>query len=47
MQLTVNRISTILEKYQEDCSILDPILEGFVTPIMKFMQAYVRKTVLA
>lgn len=36
-----------LEKYQEAGSILDPILEAFVSPIMKFMQLYVRKQVQA
>lgn len=33
------------EKYQESSSILDPVLEGFVSPIMKFLQIYVRKQV--
>ena len=31
------RINAVLEKYQEQSSVLDPILDAFVTPIMKFL----------
>ena len=41
------RINAVLEKYQEQSSVLDPILDAFVTPIMKFLQVYVRKAVAA
>lgn len=34
-----------LEKYQEQSSVLDPILDPFVTPMMHFLQLYVRKAV--
>ena len=34
-----------LEKYQEQPSVLDPILEQFISPIMSFLQVYVRKAV--
>lgn len=42
-----NRINSILDKYQEQSSVLDTILEQFVSPIMAFLQEYVRKSVAA
>ena len=37
------RIHLVLEKYQEQSSVLDTILEAFISPIMRFLQIYVRK----
>ena len=31
------RIHLVLEKYQEQSSVLDTILEAFITPIMRFL----------
>jgi len=43
--LSTHRVNLILEKYQEQSSMLDPLIEQFVQPIMAFLQVYVRKAV--
>jgi len=45
MASQLTRLCFQLEKYQEQASVLDPIIDDFVSPIMKFLQVYVRKTV--
>jgi hypothetical protein len=45
--MVLGRLQHILDKYQELPSVLDPILEQIITPIMLFMRDYVRKSVAA
>jgi hypothetical protein len=45
--MVLGRYQHILDKYQELPSVLDPILEQMVSPIMLFMRDYVRKAVAA
>ena len=44
-QLSTHRVNLILDKYQEESNVLDPLLESFIAPIMAFLQIYVRKAV--